>query len=497
MQYVLGPQDDDAYESIRAELLGRFAQWMASRRLGDEASPADLGDRTLDDAAFVDPHDAGLLLDFRWGYDDGNLVTWTTAALERLFPWLDATLVLTDEQDALRVVGATREFLRFLADGGLLGPASDEPGDLIAMVGRYSPRLRDLPRRAIPCPDIVRRVAVAAPIVASFATLRRHAEAAAGLPLDAHGSIDATLARALAIELGVGDPAEHRQLDDLVEWAKRSGALRTYRGALVATKGWAALARDPVHLLDRVADGLWCWGPLLLQRRITTRDRAPLEVCLDRYLVTMLALAYADDEHVAFDEFVDRGAHHLRRAVALAESFRSASALESEVRRSLGNAFDYLRQLAIVDWHDTSIAVDERGRATPTGGTITLTAYGVHWCQRHLVEHGFDTPVYVPFEATAADPDDAIIASLGGQLALVDANAGPDVRSLLDAFRSLGDTRWQRAFVERAWRCENSSTVVVLDAIGTSLHDMQTAKAARKAALRLRTRALSAPVRGR
>jgi hypothetical protein len=131
--------------------------------------------------------------------------------------------MLTDEQDALRVVGATRAFLRFLSDGGLLGPAS----------------------------------------------------------------------------------------------------------ALGATKGWAALARKsgpPARSGGR-------WFVALGSSAGTAPHHcsrpSPVEVSLDRYLVTKLALAYADDEHVAFGQFVDRGAHHLRRAVALAEPFRTVVVLDA------------------------------------------------------------------------------------------------------------------------------------------------------------------------
>ncbi|MGH4009802.1 MAG: hypothetical protein ACRDTH_16910 [Pseudonocardiaceae bacterium] len=99
--------DEDAFQARRDELLDDYAGWLASSKIAD-----------------ADADDAGLAMDWKWGYQDGELGRWTTADLEEfLLGWCPRKLSMPAEEcaDFPRSIGA---FMTFLAAQGLLAPGS-------------------------------------------------------------------------------------------------------------------------------------------------------------------------------------------------------------------------------------------------------------------------------------------------------------------------------------------------------------------------------------
>lgn len=101
MAWTFGPDDEDSYRAARDELLDRFAV-----RHPDAAD------------------DASLLLDWKYGYHDGDLVTWTTGDLrEFLLEWAPRK-VSASPSFCRPLVISLQQFVAFLATERLLGLGS-------------------------------------------------------------------------------------------------------------------------------------------------------------------------------------------------------------------------------------------------------------------------------------------------------------------------------------------------------------------------------------
>lgn len=114
VRMVFGPDDDDAFFAAKAELTKEFAAWTRAR--------GGFGDH------------ADLLLDFKWGYADGDLLTWRVAHVDELFgDWMPRKVSLPDDM-VPEVVADAAEFFRFLADTHRLGKRSDPLARLLGTV---------------------------------------------------------------------------------------------------------------------------------------------------------------------------------------------------------------------------------------------------------------------------------------------------------------------------------------------------------------------------
>jgi hypothetical protein len=83
-----------------------------------------------------DPNDAGLLMDWKFGYADGALDTWTVADVgEFLFGWCPRKLS-ADPDECAEIPISVVAFVEFLAHTGLLARGSDLP----SQVPRYCER---------------------------------------------------------------------------------------------------------------------------------------------------------------------------------------------------------------------------------------------------------------------------------------------------------------------------------------------------------------------
>jgi hypothetical protein len=114
-----GPDDEGAFSVARDELVSRF-----------ELSPGghDLG--------WV----AAQVLDFKWGYLDGDLSRWEPEDVADILLGLYPAKVMLDPDDLDRVVAGFAGFLRFLGDDGIV-PAG-HAARLAESVERLAPRFR-------------------------------------------------------------------------------------------------------------------------------------------------------------------------------------------------------------------------------------------------------------------------------------------------------------------------------------------------------------------
>jgi hypothetical protein len=113
-------QDDDAgFGRARDWLLERFEAWVA-----------DLG---LDKAAAADAaSDVSIALDWKFGYDDGDLGRWTGADVrEFLLRWCPRKLSVS-QADCVSIPDSIAAFTDYLAANGLLAPHSARPAALRA-----------------------------------------------------------------------------------------------------------------------------------------------------------------------------------------------------------------------------------------------------------------------------------------------------------------------------------------------------------------------------
>ena len=114
MRLVIGPVDEDGFASAKASLMDRFED-----RLGHHHEA---------------PHEvageAGLALDWKWGYGDGDLGRWTTSDIgEFLLDWCPRKLSVSQPECAT-IPASLASFTAFLSHEGLLAPDSSAVDEL-------------------------------------------------------------------------------------------------------------------------------------------------------------------------------------------------------------------------------------------------------------------------------------------------------------------------------------------------------------------------------
>lgn len=109
MRMRFDEDDEAAFAARRDELGERFATWLATQRVA------------------ADPNDAGLLMDWKFGYGDGFLDFWTVADVEDfLLRWCPRKLS-APPQECAGIPLSVAAFVEFLAHTGLLASRSDPP----------------------------------------------------------------------------------------------------------------------------------------------------------------------------------------------------------------------------------------------------------------------------------------------------------------------------------------------------------------------------------
>ncbi len=117
MRQRFEPDDEDAFYATRDELASRFEQSTRGHDLGWVAVQ---------------------LLDFKWGYLDGDLSRWRPEEVEEILLGLYPAKVMLDPEDLDQVVTGFAGFLQFLGDEGIL--PEDHAARLAESVERMAPR---------------------------------------------------------------------------------------------------------------------------------------------------------------------------------------------------------------------------------------------------------------------------------------------------------------------------------------------------------------------
>jgi hypothetical protein len=118
MRLQISHDDETGFERAKDQLLDSFGRW-----LHDE--------RQLDDALAGEAvGDAGIALDWKFGYDDGHLGRWTGGDVaEFLLRWCPRKLSVSQE-DSMTIPGSVAAFTDYLAAQGLLAPGSSSAAAL-------------------------------------------------------------------------------------------------------------------------------------------------------------------------------------------------------------------------------------------------------------------------------------------------------------------------------------------------------------------------------
>ena len=135
MRLEFDPDDDDGFIAARNVLLGRFERWLVDVR-------QESGNRAADLAS-----DAGLVLDWKWSYGDGDLGRWRTVDVaEFLLEWCPRKLSVSPD-DCLSIPGALATFTTFLESEGVLAPGSSSVGALadaaVGLTGEFVTAMGD------------------------------------------------------------------------------------------------------------------------------------------------------------------------------------------------------------------------------------------------------------------------------------------------------------------------------------------------------------------
>jgi acyl-CoA-binding protein len=112
MRMRFAPGDETAYQQRRHELREQFARWLLGRPMA------------------VDPCDADVLMDWKFGHGDGALDRWRITDVEEfLFGWCPRRLSAAPENAEL-VPLSVAAFVEFLDDAGLLTRMSSRPAEV-------------------------------------------------------------------------------------------------------------------------------------------------------------------------------------------------------------------------------------------------------------------------------------------------------------------------------------------------------------------------------
>ena len=122
---VFGPEDEKEFSAAKASVLDRFEGWLARHSDVDAADTAG---------------EAGLALDWKWSYGDGDLGRWTAAdVVEFLLEWCPRKLSMPPAECA-NIPTSLAAFAAFLDDHHLLNPGSSPLMDLVATAAELTDR---------------------------------------------------------------------------------------------------------------------------------------------------------------------------------------------------------------------------------------------------------------------------------------------------------------------------------------------------------------------
>lgn len=408
-----GP-DDEAFSSARDALLDELEVW-----LRDHRGPTD--------------HDlagsAHIFIDWRWGYSSGELDRYEPRDIEEfLLEWCPRKLSAAPTE-ILEVGRAVKAFIEFMAATDRLVGGAAAAARLIVTVDDLTPRaveamgdpsnfgmakslfapmladprslLAELPFvHVAPDFDDVEASAAVAPVLARFDVIRERL-AESGGKLTATGNLNLADARALVELLDTGDPVDEEigdrvfrtsSVDELpvlslmLDWAKRSGAVRVNKGRLVPIKAWAG--RTAIERTERTMATLLELGPLFgLYRYSSPLD--DLHDLLDDGVLHWLTLLLPTGAEVAFTDICHIAGEAVDAQIDLGDQAWITEHLEGIVAREVGAIMDLLQVAGVISWDDRAPVDDLRGRKHWTGGHVRLTPLGHHLVPTYVERIGY------------------------------------------------------------------------------------------------------------
>src|SRR6266540_2923975 len=271
MRMRFAPEDEEAFHQAHDELLDQFADW-AERR-----------------APEADPTLVSFALDYKWGYGDGHLGRWITADLtDLLISWFPRKVSVFAEE-AERVAPSLRAFVDWLAEEGLLDPASDLPAALRATLERLAPSF-----------------------LAAMDDPSRYGPAKTLVALMQSSGIDVTDQD--AISGFIGGFTELPEVAITFAWARAARLVRVVHGQVVPVKRSQPLLDRTLDLWERALEGLRQLGPDSFDDHLLWSFLAD---DLDSLIPALLSALYLADEPVPLRALADHAWNDVRGGYVL------------------------------------------------------------------------------------------------------------------------------------------------------------------------------------
>ncbi len=388
MRLQIRDGDEAGFNDVRDWLLDGFYDWLGSEWQLDEDPSEQMAS------------DAELMLDWKFGYDDGHLGRWTIGDVtEFLLRWCPRKLSVNQE-DCIRITASVAAFTDYLADQRLLArgssPASalraaalGATGEFMAEAGSGSSRpagvgLMSAPPVVLPPEEDIEESRASAPVLAMFAKLVEFITT--GRQLTEEGNLSLSDSRELANSLGVGLP----MVNFVFTWAVEAGAVILQRGRALVTEGGLALADDPASMFDSALDALLEIGPVTGQRDPDApTDWPEIDRVVDGMVMLIILRPYAERGPVPLAELAETTALTLLELCDFDNW--SDEAVTAHVRSMVIAMMDALELAGVVQ--RVNVINGDPDQAAGDLGEIELTAAGVPAVRRLMVNSGMDVPV--------------------------------------------------------------------------------------------------------
>jgi hypothetical protein len=267
-----------------------------------------------------------------------------------------------------------------------------------AILGYGLESLPTLPSRPLPPPEEVAQSASTAPVLERFRVLHAFC-APPGRRLTAKDNLTLTDAVYLVDELGTGDlldaprsAADLLGLELTVRWARQAGVVRTRHGRLVATASWARLASDPEAAFRRALGALLDIGPLTARSSRPGWARGAEAEIVEDCLPHLLAVLWASDEPVGFEEFLDVTAQVVDDQLE-ADGWSTFEQRREYARLELDTVVDALALAGVLVRQAARIEPGELDDRRRVGGRLSLTPAGWAALPGILAGYGYEAPV--------------------------------------------------------------------------------------------------------
>ena len=438
---TFGPDDEDEYFVARQSLLERFEAWPL-RSAGNAG-------------------DAEVLLDWKFRYADGDLVTWTTADVkEFLLEWMPAKAIMPSAA-AAPFVTSIREFVAFLTAERVLGLGSSSSRALDAEFAKIAPRMAtalgdpshygmgksmlgsfdaagpwadlddeedehddefDLPMP--PALDAARPDVLAEieghSLTSDIELLR--AFVGDGRKVTSAGNLKVADATALAEQMGVdawsrsadaSEPVAVKSAADLaelqfrMELAEAVGAIVVERTRVSAADAWAELPR--AEAVTGVIQTLLEEGPLTLATPEGAWVNHDIYGLLEDSLPQLVALLWALGEDTApFDGLVAATVEACLEELDYDVASPALASAPAQAEATFTRLCDVLEIAGVVSRTGERYEPRTAGGTKRVGGELALTNLARTVLAEYLSDNGFVIPVVGEF---AADPLAALISA--------------------------------------------------------------------------------------